>query len=209
MKIPVLNIDGKQTGEYELSLSFSKEDYKFEHIAYLLKRQQDAALRQGSHSTKTRGEVAGGGAKPYKQKGTGKARRGSNRTPLRVGGGVTFGPKPRSYSFSLNRKVIKLGYRLATQALGSRIRVLDESTVLQAKTSQFSSFIRTVDDTASKVLLVISEESNDSNLIKSARNIKGVTCVQSTWIPIELYSGSELIVFTNNSFKELEERFLK
>lgn len=209
MKVPVLSIDGVRTGEKEIVLSFPKEEYNVGHIAYLIKRKQDAALRQGTHSTKTRGEVSGGGAKPYKQKGTGKARRGSNRTPLRVGGGVSFGPKPRDYTIGLNRRVVKLGYKLVTKANESKIFILDGISGAP-KAKQFLSFVKATGvSTAKKILVVVSESALDDNIVLSSRNIAGVTCTYSTWIPIESYANSDLVVFSNTAFGDLEERFLK
>ncbi len=209
MKVPVLSIVGEKKGEKEIHISFPKEEYNVGHIAYLIKRKQDAALRQGTHSTKTRGEVAGGGAKPYKQKGTGKARRGSNRTPLRVGGGVSFGPKPRDYTIGLNRRVVKLGYKLVTRAIESKLCILDDSVGIPSS-KQFLNFVKTVGVSGvKKVLVIVSNSVADDNIVLSSRNIVGVTCAYSTWIPIESYAKSDLVVFSTTAFGDLEERFLK
>ncbi|NBV82595.1 50S ribosomal protein L4 [bacterium] len=209
MKVPVLSIDGSKKDEKEIVLSFAKGEYNVGNIAYLIKKHQDAALRQGTHSTKTRGEVSGGGSKPYKQKGTGKARRGSSRTPLRVGGGVSFGPKPRSYNTDLNRKVVKLGYKLVTRSLESKICILEDIKGAP-KAKQFVNFVKSTGGAnARKVLVVVSDNIADDNLVLSSRNVQGVTCTYSTWIPIESYAKSDLVVFSSTAFGDLEERFLK
>lgn len=210
MIVPILNIEAKPTGQKSVDVRFSKETYNVSHIAHLIKRNQDAAVRQGSHSTKTRGEVAGGGAKPYKQKGTGKARRGSNRTPLRVGGGVSFGPKPRTYSVGVNRKVVKLGYRLLTREVADRIRILDESTLANAKTKLFFDFLSNLSVSSSdKVLLVVTENAVDDAVILASRNLANLVICFSNWIPVEAYVSSRLVLFTQSAFADLEERFLK
>jgi len=210
MKVPILNLDALTEGEKEIDFSFSKETYNISHIAHLIKRNQDSAARQGTHSTKTRGEVAGGGAKPYKQKGTGKARRGSNRTPLRVGGGVSFGPKPRKYFVGVNRRVVKLGYKLLTRELSGRICILDETSLGAVKTRLFSDFLRKASPVRlGKVLLVVTENPQDDRVILSARNLEYVTCTYSTWIPVELFATSDFVVFTTSAFSDLEERVFK
>lgn len=209
MKVQVLDIKGKSVNELDISLGLQKEEYNVDHIAYLIKVKQDADLRRGTHSTKTKGEVSGGGAKPYKQKGTGKARRGSNRTPLRVGGGVSFGPKPRDYSVAMNRKMVKLGYKLVTRDRAEQLCVIDETSVAP-KSKSFKEFLklRGVSD-GGKVLVVVSESSADDNVVLASRNLEGVLCTYPTWIPIEWYVNSELVVFTSGAFSEIEEKFLK
>lgn len=209
MKVQVLDINGSKLGERDIDILLPKQEYNVDHIAYLIKVKQAADLRRGTHSTLTKGEVSGGGAKPYKQKGTGKARRGSNRTPLRVGGGVSFGPKPRDYSKALNKKVVKLGYKLVTAHSEAKLCILDESTV-GLKSKSFLNFVRSRGGAdVKKVLVVVSESPADDNVVLSARNIKGVSCAYSTWIPIEAYVSSDLVVFTSGAFGELEEKFLK
>ncbi len=206
MKIPVLNIDGVSISDFDFEFLIDPAKYKFEHIAYLVRKQQQAALRQGTHSTRTRGGVSGGGSKPYKQKGTGKARRGSNRTPLRVGGGVTFGPKPRDYAFPLNKKVVRLGYKLAVSAKSADLVVLEPASLEGPSTRSFINFIKNIRPSAKSVLLVGSGLDLEEAVFKSARNLVGVVCVESSWIPLEALVRSDLVVMTPNAIKELKGR---
>ena len=125
MEVSVIDHAGNPIGQFDFGFdSLRLSSYppqRAAHVLYLIRTLQLSRLQQGTHKTKTRGEVSGGGKKPYKQKGTGNARMGSTRTPLRVGGGVVFGPVVRDHAISLNRKVVKLGYRLALTHLFNNV----------------------------------------------------------------------------------------
>ena len=134
----VFNTDNKKVGEVELHDDLFGVEVK-KHILHDVVKMQLANRRAGTASTKTRTEVRGGGAKPYRQKGTGRARAGTNRSPLWRGGGVIFGPKPRDYSYKLPRKVRKLGVRMAlsTRFSEKNMLVLDGFDLTEIKTKQF------------------------------------------------------------------------
>ena len=135
--VAVLNMTGAQVGTIELNDAIFGIEVN-EHVLHLAVVQYLANQRQGTQSAKTRAEVRGGGRKPYRQKGTGRARQGSIRSPQWVGGGVVFAPKPRDYSFKLNKKVKRLALQsaLSTKVAEGKIIVLDELTLAAAKTKE-------------------------------------------------------------------------
>jgi len=157
------------------SLDLSPEVYEVEvrpEILHLVVRAQLAAKRVGTHAVKTRAFVSGGGKKPWKQKGTGHARAGSNRSPVWRGGAVIFGPQPRSYEFKVNRKVRRLALKMA---LSSRLAednlvVLKGIDLPEIKTKRFAEFAKTLG--LEKALIVFTEV--DNNLLLSARNLPGI-----------------------------------
>ena len=122
MNVDVLNVDNKIVGEVELDDAIFKTEVK-ESVMHQVVRMQLASRRRGTASTKQRAEVRGGGCKPWRQKGTGRARSGSNNSPLWVGGGVTFGPQPRSYAFSVPKKMKRLAIRSALMPSSSSLSV--------------------------------------------------------------------------------------
>jgi large subunit ribosomal protein L4 len=134
---------------------------------------QLASMRQGTASTKTRGEVRGGGRKPWKQKGTGRARHGSNRSPIWRGGGVTFGPRPRDYGYSIPRKKYRTALRsaLAAKFRDGEIIVLDELPLGQGKTKSFAKVLKNL-GLSKRILLVVGELSKELEL--STRNVRNV-----------------------------------
>ena len=135
--VAVLNMAGAQVGTIELNDAIFGIEVN-EHVLHLAVVNYLANQRQGTQSTKTRAEVRGGGRKPYRQKGTGRARQGSIRSPQWVGGGVVFAPKPRDYSFKLNKKVKRLALQsaLSTKVAEGKIIVLDELTLAEVKTKE-------------------------------------------------------------------------
>ena len=170
--VDLFNSTREKVGTVELDDSIFAAEVK-EHLFHMVVRYQLAARRQGTHSTKRRAEVSGGGRKPWKQKGTGRARQGSTRAPHWRGGGVVFGPQPRSHAFSLNKKVRRAALRSALsrrQGEGS-LYVLDGVTLPEVKTRHFVQFMKAF---AFESLLVV-VPSEDANLTRAARNIPGVT----------------------------------
>lgn len=137
--IDVLNWEKKKVDSVELSKDVFEVPVKKE-ILHTVVRWQLACRRQGTHKAKTRGEVSGGGKKPFKQKGTGNARQGSNRSPLMPGGGITFGPVPRDYSYNLPKKVRQLGLKTALSFLKKegRLFVIDEMASAEGKTKELA-----------------------------------------------------------------------
>ena len=170
--VALYNTDGNKVGDIELNESvFGAEvrpDVMHEVVVNYLANQ-----RQGTQSTKTRTEVSGGGIKPWRQKGTGRARQGSIRAPQWVGGGVALGPKPRDYRYSVNKKVRRLALKsaLSSKVVDNDIIVLEALKLDEIKTSSIAKILSNLGVTE-KALIVLPE--NDKNVVCSARNIKGV-----------------------------------
>lgn len=170
--VALYNTDGNKVGDIELNESvFGAEvrpDVMHEVVVNYLANQ-----RQGTQSTKTRTEVSGGGIKPWRQKGTGRARQGSIRAPQWVGGGVALGPKPRDYRYSVNKKVRRLALKsaLSSKVVDNDIIVLEGLKLDEIKTSSIAKILSNLGVTE-KALIVLPE--NDKNIVCSARNIKGV-----------------------------------
>ncbi len=173
MKIDIYNKDGKKTSK---KVTLSDEVFKVEpneHCIYLAVQSEMAALRQGTHSSKTRAEVRGGGAKPYKQKGTGRARVGSTRNPARVHGGTAFGPKPRVYNKSVNKKVRQLARKsVLSQKISSNDLIVVENFDLDSnKTKDFVSVLNNLSLAGTKNSIMLGDVSEGIHL--SSRNVKG------------------------------------
>ena len=171
-KVSTYNITGAKTGEIELNDSVFGVEVNEAVMRQALLRQL-ANERLGTHSTKTRGLVRGGGRKPWKQKGTGRARVGSSRSPLWVGGGTVWGPHPRSYAQKMPRKARRLAVKsaLSDKVNTNELFVLDEIKLAAAKTKEVVALIKNFQFTGEKVLFVTD---NDEIVIRCARNIEGV-----------------------------------
>ncbi len=202
--VEVKNIKNEKVGEIELN----DQIFNLEVKGYLLHdvvRMQRAARRAGTACTKSRSEVRGSGAKPWRQKGTGRARAGSRRSPIWRGGGVAFGPKPRDYSFKLNRKVKKQAVAMAMSARlqEGNLVVLDDFTMDQIKTKDFVTVMNTLDlDTA----LIVTEETNE-NLTKSSRNVNGFKVLNSEGLNVYDILLHKKLVLLQPALTSLEERF--
>ena len=147
------------------------------HVVHQVVRSQMAARRSGTHQTKTRGFVSGGGAKPYRQKGTGRARAGSSRSPLWVGGGTVFGPHPRSYAFKVPRKMVKLAMRsvLSDKAADGVLYVVDAMAFDKPSTKEAVGMIKALGLETTKVTVVVAND--DVNAILSLRNLPKVRVI--------------------------------
>ena len=179
MKLDVYKIDGSKSGE---TVTLDENIFGIEpnnHVLYLTVKAHLANKRQGTHKTKERNEVRGGGRKPWKQKGRGTARAGTTRSPLWVGGGTIFGPKPRDYSQSLNKKVKKLARKsaLSSKAKAEQIMVVEDFNFGNPKTKEFSTVIKSLNLEGKKILLLTSE--NLENVYKSGRNITKVNILEA------------------------------
>ena len=179
MKLDVYKIDGSKSGE---TVTLDENIFGIEpnnHVLYLSVKAHLANKRQGTHKTKERNEVRGGGRKPWKQKGRGTARAGTTRSPLWVGGGTIFGPKPRDYSQSLNKKVKKLARKsaLSSKAKAEQIMVVEDFNFENPKTKEFSTVIKSLNLEGKKILLLTSE--NLENVYKSGRNITKVNILEA------------------------------
>ncbi|HFL3267733.1 TPA: 50S ribosomal protein L4 [Clostridioides difficile] len=202
-KLNVLNVSGQNVGEIELSDSIFGVEVNG-HVLYEVVKNQLANKRQGTQSAKTRAEVRGGGRKPWKQKGTGRARQGSTRSVQWVGGGVAFAPKPRSYKYTLPKKVRRLAMKsaLSSKVQNSEVIVLDALNMDAPKTKEFAQMLNNIN--AAKKALVVIADKND-NVIKSARNIEGVqTALVNTMNVYDILKYDSFII-TTDAVKKVEE----
>ncbi|MGL5506549.1 MAG: 50S ribosomal protein L4, partial [Paraclostridium sp.] len=190
-------------GEIELAEAIFGVEVN-EHVLYEVVKNQLANKRQGTQSAKTRAEVRGGGRKPWKQKGTGRARQGSIRAVQWVGGGVAFAPKPRDYSYTLPKKVRRLAIKsaLSSKVQNNEIIVLDALTMEAPKTKEFVQILKNIN--ASKKALVVTAEKND-NVVKSARNIEGVQAATVNTINVYDILKYDTFVITTDAVKKVEE----
>ena len=209
--MPVLNIyklDGSQSGTVELNNEiFGIEPNKT--VMHEVLVAELAELRQGSASTKTRAEVRGGGRKPFRQKGSGRARQGSTRAPHMVGGGVDHGPKPRNYAKKINKKVRKLALRsaLATKINAGNLIVLDDFTLDVPKTKTFVEFANGVKFSGEKQLYIVNDfaDDRDYNLYLSVRNIKKTFVLDPRELSIYWLIKQDKIVVTKEALAAIEE----
>ena len=209
--MPVLNIyklDGSQSGTVELNNEiFGIEPNKT--VMHQVLVAELAELRQGSASTKTRAEVRGGGRKPFRQKGSGRARQGSTRAPHMVGGGVVHGPKPRNYAKKINKKVRKLALRsaLATKINAGNLIVLDDFTLDVPKTKTFVEFANGVKFSGEKQLYIVNDfaDDRDYNLYLSVRNIKKTFVLDPRELSIYWLIKQDKIVVTKEALAAIEE----
>ena len=210
--MPVLNIyklDGSQAGTVEVNNEiFGIEPNK--HVMHEVLVAELAEARQGSASTKTRAEVRGGGRKPFRQKGTGRARQGSTRAPHMVGGGVVHGPKPRNYAKKVNKKVRKLALRsaLAQKIIEGNLIVLDDFALEAPKTKTFE-FAKALNFADTKQLYVTEDsyETSDRDyfLYLSARNIKKVSILNSREINVYSLIKQDKVIVTKEALATIEE----
>ena len=201
----VYNTDNKKVGEVELNDALFGLEVK-KHILHDVVKMQLANRRAGTASTKTRTEVRGGGAKPYRQKGTGRARAGTNTSPLWRGGGVIFGPKPRDYSYKLPKKVRRLGVRMALSARFSEdnVTVLDGFDLADIKTKQFVEIMKKLN--IENGLIVI--PGKNENLEKSSRNVKGFKVIQADGLNVYDVLLHRRLVLLQPCLDQLEKRLL-
>jgi large subunit ribosomal protein L4 len=202
-KLALRNIQGERIGEIELN------DAVFgitpnESVLYDFVKMQLANKRAGTASTKTRAEVSGGGKKPWRQKGTGRARAGSTRNPLWRHGGVVFGPKPRSYAYRLPRKVRRLAMKsaLSGKALSGDIIVVDRLALEEPKTKTMAGILRAL-SVGRKTLLVTGD--GNENVYKSARNIPGVRPVRFDYMSVYDILNCRTLLMTQDAVRKVEE----
>ena len=201
----VRNWDGEEVGQATLELQVAREE-NAAHIVHRALRRQMTNARQGTASTKTRAEVRGGGRKPWRQKGTGRARAGSNRSPLWRGGGVIFGPKPRDFNIKMNRKERRLALRTAFQSRAEDIVVVEElnGRLARPKTKELVSAIeRWGIEPGSKVLIVMAEK--DENLYLSARNLERVRLIMATNLNVYDVLHADRIAIAAPALQQIQE----
>jgi len=203
-KVTLHNQSGAEVGEIELNdLVFGLEPHESAMTEAVI--MQRASLRQGTHKVKGRSEVRGGGRKPWRQKGTGRARQGTIRAPQWRGGGIVFGPTPRSYGYKLPKKVRRLALKsaLSAKVQEGNIIVLDQFTLEAPKTKEFVKVMDNLKATDQKTL-VLTDGFNE-NIALSGRNIPGVTILESTGVNVlDLVAHKNLIV-TQSAVQQLEE----
>ncbi len=177
-------------------------------LLYRTVRMQRLNRRQGTSSTKTRGEVRGGGRKPWRQKGTGRARAGSRRSPIWVGGGTVFGPKPRSYNIKLTKKMLRkaLSSALSDRAKDEKIALVDHIGFETPKTKDAVSLITRLGMPGTTLVVVGAGEYNRA-VKKSFSNLPGVKCLACAGINVYDILRHEGLVLTNEALDELKERF--
>ena len=202
-KIEVLNINGEAASKIELNENIwgiTPNDAVLYDALRLARNNQ----RQGTADTKTRSEVSGGGKKPWRQKGTGRARQGSTRAPHWPGGGIVFGPHPRSYAIKMNRKERKLALKsaLAYKALESNLIVVDSFNIETSKTKDAKATLANF-KTGKKVIIVV-DELND-NLILPTRNLNNVLLLTVNEINTYDVVLADTMIITENALKQLEE----
>ena len=202
-KVDVLNINGQKVEELELSESIFAAEIS-EYAVYEVIKNHLANRRQGTQSAKTRAEVRGGGRKPWRQKGTGGARQGSTRSPQWIGGGVVFAPKPRDYSYSVNKKVRRLALKsvLTTKVNEGNLIVLDALEMNAPKTKDFIAMLSAVN--AGKKALVVTAE-NSPNVVKSGRNIPGVDITFVNTLNVYDIMRHDSLIITKEAVRKTEE----
>lgn len=202
-KVALYNVTGQRIGDIELNENVFGVKVN-EHVLYEVVKNQLANKRQGTQSTKTRSEVRGGGRKPWRQKGTGRARHGSIRSPLWTGGGVIFAPKPRDYRYKLPKKVRRLGMKsaLSSKALDNNIIVLDELKLEQPKTKDMINILNNINSNK-KALIVMGEK--DENVVKSARNIQGVETTLVNTLNVYDILRHDSFIITKEALIKVEE----
>lgn len=202
----LIDIKGEKIGEVEIKDEVFGADIKT-HLMYDVVRMQLAKRRRGTASAKTRKDVNASGNKPFRQKGTGRARQGSMRSPLQVGGGVVFGPHQRDYSFSVPKKVRRIALKsaLTVRYTGYQMKILDKLALDNISTKTFNGIVKTLNLT--KPLFVIDQK--DEIIEKSARNIPYVKVLRSEGLNVYDIIRHEQLVFTLDALRKIEEVLAK
>lgn len=202
-KVALYNMSGERVGDIEISDEVFGITPNVAAMHQVVKMQL-ANYRVGTSSTKTRGEVRGGGKKPWRQKGTGRARAGSSRSPLWRKGGIVFGPKPRDYSYTVPRKIRRLALKsaLSTKVLDNNIIVLEDLRFSEPKTREMVKVLQVL-GAKDKSLVVTAD--GDINVVKSARNIPGVKPLRADFINVYDLLNYDTLVITKDAVAKVEE----
>lgn len=206
MSKEILSTNGEKLGEITLNENVFGVEPNL-HVMHLALRRQLNNARQGSACAKTRAEVSGGGKKPWKQKGTGRARAGSLRSPLFAGGGVIFGPKPRSYAFNMPQKARQLAIKSALSARSEQMVVVkDFSAITEPKTKLMVSALKSLNVTG-KILIVADVKAEDNkNLELAARNIPSVKIILPSNLNVKDLLEADSVVITESAVNDITER---
>ena len=206
MKIAIKNIEGKQQGELEVKFPLIEDGKGTQAVHYVVVAYQ-AAQRMGTACTKNVGEVSGSNKKPWRQKGTGRARAGSHQSPLWVGGGVVFGPRPRDFSKKVSKKTRSLSLR---KALSERLKagdvvLVDDLKLASPKTKDFVGLMSTLDLTGTTLIVAAA----DKNLMLASRNIENVRLATSDSLNTYDILRPDKLLFTKSAFEKVEARLTK
>ena len=206
MSKEILSTNGEKLGEITLEKSVFGVEPNL-HVMHLALRRQLNNARQGNACTKTRAEVAGGGRKPWKQKGTGRARAGSLRSPLFAGGGVIFGPKPRSYSFNMPQKARQLALKSALSAREAQLVIVkDFSAIAEPKTKLMVSALKSLNVNGKVLVVADTKAEENKNLELSARNIPSVKLLLPTNLNVKDLLEADFVVMTESAVNEITQR---
>ncbi|MCI1273193.1 MAG: 50S ribosomal protein L4 [Clostridiaceae bacterium] len=205
MSKEILSSNGEKLGEITLEKSVFGVEPNL-HIMHLAVRRQLNNARQGSACAKTRAEVSGGGKKPWKQKGTGRARAGSLRSPLFAGGGVIFGPKPRSYAFSMPQKARQLALKSALSAKEAQVIVVkDFSAITEPKTKLMAQALKSL-KVSGKILVIADTKAAENNYLElAARNIPSVKLLLPTNLNVKDILDADSVVITESAVKVITD----
>jgi len=205
MKVDVLNMDGQKVKSVELSAKIFEApiNTNLMHQAYI---RQIANARLGTHKTKGRGEVSGGGRKPWRQKGTGRARQGSIRAPQWVGGGKVHTPKPRDYSQKMPRKMRRAALRsaLSVKASDQSILVLDEIALSEPKTRQMSQLMNTLVGESSALVIIPEKNENYDQINRAANNLPDLKLILANYMNIRDLLGFDKVIIQLDSLDVIE-----
>ncbi len=204
-KIQMINMEGNPVEEIELNENIFNIDIN-EHAVYLVVKNILANKRQGTKSVKTRAEVRGGGRKPWRQKGTGRARQGSIRSPQWRGGGVVFAAKPRDFSYTTPKKVRRLALKsvLTSKVQENELILVDNIKMDEAKTKNFVAMLNNI-KANKKALVVIADR--DENVMRAARNIEGVETAMASMINVYDILKYDSLIITKDALNVIEEVF--
>lgn len=207
MKIGVIDINGKQIKEIEVNDSVFNIEPKM-HVIYETVKNELANLRQGTHSTKTKAEVSGSGAKPWKQKGTGRARVGTKRNPVWRGGGVAFGPKPRDYSYVIPKKVKRLAYKsiLSLKLKQGKLKVIENFNIEDGKTRSFVAIFKPIVN-MEKSTIVLADTNNVNMIKRASNNLPWIKCLNYKRLLAHSLYYSKNIVLTEDAVLGLNTFF--
>ena len=208
-EVSILSTSGKQVGQITLDEKVFGVEPNL-HIMHMALRRQLNNGRAGSASAKTRSEVSGGGRKPWKQKGTGRARAGSIRSPLFAGGGVIFGPKPRDYSFSMPQKARRLALKSALSArIANTVLVKDFSEITEPKTKLMVNSLKALKAEGKVLIIADLNAAENANLDMAARNIPSVRLILPSNLNVKDLLEADSVIITESAINEITERLSK
>ncbi len=208
-EVSILSTDGKQVGQISLDEKVFGVEPNM-HVMHMAVRRQLNNGRQGTACAKTRAEVSGGGRKPWKQKGTGRARAGSTRSPLFEGGGVIFGPKPRDYAFQMPQKARRLALRSALSArVESTVLVKDFSEITEPKTKLMAQALKSLKAEGKVLIVADTKAAENAHLELAARNLPTVKVILPSNLNVKDLLEADSVVLTEAAVNEITERLSK